>query len=64
MKITSFSLPTSPMNSIEFPTVITTIYVLVDDWYKERIQPVIIKKPGVKPLMSVTIPKSYQPLEA
>ena len=40
------------MNSIDFPTVITTIYVLVDDWYKQKIQPVISLKPGVKPSMS------------
>lgn len=40
------------MNSIDFPTVITTIYVLVDDWYKQKIQPVTLIKPGVKPMMS------------
>lgn len=52
MKVTSFPLQTSPMNSIDFSTVITTIYVLVDDWYKQKIQPAVLSKPGVKPLMS------------
>ncbi|MEM6404485.1 MAG: hypothetical protein AAF757_30380 [Cyanobacteria bacterium P01_D01_bin.116] len=40
------------MNSIDFPTVITTIYVKVNDWYRQKIQPVTLIKPGVKPLMS------------
>lgn len=40
------------MNSIDFPTVITTIYVLVDDWHKQKIQPFTLIKPGVKPMMS------------
>lgn len=38
MKVTSFSIPTSPMNSIDFPTVLTTIFVIVDDWYQKTHQ--------------------------
>ncbi len=33
-----------PMNSIDFPTLITTIFVLVDYWYQQKIQPLLLLK--------------------
>ena len=36
------------MNSIDFPTVITTIYVKVNDSCRQKIQPVTL----IKPLMN------------
>lgn len=40
------------MNSIDMVSLLTTIYVLVDDWYQVAGQPLLKGKPGVKPLFS------------
>ncbi|AOY83234.2 hypothetical protein BJP36_28250 [Moorena producens JHB] len=40
------------MNSIDFPTLITTIFVLVDDWYQQTILPLLLAKPGAKERLS------------
>lgn len=52
MKVTSFSIQTSPMNSIDFGTLLTTIFVVVDDWYREQVKKTTLLKPGVKASMS------------
>lgn len=52
MKVTSNSCPTSPMTSIDLGTLITTIFVLVDDWYQEQVKRTTVVKPGVKARMS------------
>ncbi|WP_414756756.1 IS982 family transposase [Anabaena sp. CCY 9910] len=52
MKVTSFSHQTSPMTSINFGTLLTTIFVLVDDWYQKRLKSTTALKPGVKASMS------------
>ncbi|MDZ8189266.1 MAG: hypothetical protein RMX96_31060, partial [Nostoc sp. ChiSLP02] len=38
MKVTSFSIQTSPMTSIDFGTLLTTIFVIVDDWYQKQVK--------------------------
>lgn len=38
--------------SINIPDLLTTIYVLVDDWYQEQGQALVQGKPGVKPELS------------
>ncbi|WP_375507315.1 hypothetical protein [uncultured Nostoc sp.] len=48
MKVTSFSTQTSPMNSIDFGTLLTTIFVIVDDWYQKQVKKTTLIKPGVK----------------
>jgi hypothetical protein len=40
------------MQSIDFPTVLTTVYVLVDDWYKENAPRLLKGKVGAKPVFS------------
>jgi hypothetical protein len=40
------------MRSITIVDLLTTIYVLVDDWYQEKGQPMLKGKPGVKPAFS------------
>lgn len=40
------------MPSIDFPTLLTTMYVLVDDWYKEHAPRLLKGKPGTKPVFS------------
>nr|MDZ8061790.1 hypothetical protein [Nostoc sp. EkiNYC01] len=52
MKVTSFSIQTSPMNSIDFGTLLTTIFVIVDDWYQKQVKKTTLMKPGVKASMS------------
>lgn len=52
MKVTSFSNQTSPMTSIDFGTLITTIFVVVDDWYQKQAKSTTLLKPGVKASMS------------
>ncbi|MFN6568479.1 transposase [Dendronalium sp. ChiSLP03b] len=37
MKVTSFSTVTSPMTSIDFGTLLTTIFVVVDDWCHKQV---------------------------
>lgn len=34
------------MNSIDLPTLMTTIFVLVDDWYQQNMTPFYCPKPG------------------
>jgi hypothetical protein len=41
-----------PMHSIDFPTLLTTMYVLVDDWYIEHAPRLLRGKPGMKPAFS------------
>ncbi len=53
MKVTSFSTQTSPMSSINFGTLLTTIFVVVDDWYDKQVKKTTLSKPGVKASMSV-----------
>lgn len=40
------------MQSIDFPTLLTIMYVLVDDWYKENAPRLLQGKAGVKPIFS------------
>lgn len=40
------------MTSIDMISLLTTIYVLVDDWYQANGQPLLKGKPGVKPVFS------------
>ena len=40
------------MNSIDLGTLITTIFVLVDDWYQKQVKNTTVVKPGVKARMS------------
>jgi hypothetical protein len=40
------------MHSIDFPTPLTIIYVLVDDWYKENAPRLLQGKVGAKPQFS------------
>jgi hypothetical protein len=40
------------MHSIDFPTLLTIMYVLVDDWYKEHAPRLLQGKVGAKPLFS------------
>lgn len=40
------------MQSIDFPTLLTIMYVLVDDWYKLHAPRLLRGKPGVKPTFS------------
>lgn len=40
------------MHSIDFPTLLTTMYVLVDDWYKENAPRLLRGKAGAKPAFS------------
>ena len=40
------------MQSIDFPTLLTIIYVLVDDWYKLHAPRLLKGKVGAKPLFS------------
>ena len=40
------------MNSIDLGTLITTIFVLVDDWYEKQVKNTTMVKPGVKARMS------------
>jgi len=42
----------SLMQSIDFPTLLTIIYVLVDDWYKQHAPRLLKGKAGVKPVFS------------
>lgn len=52
MKVTSFSTQTFPMTSIDFGTLITTIFVIVDDWYDKQVKKTTLLNPGVKASMS------------
>ncbi len=38
MKVTSFSTQTSPMTSIDFEMLITTMFIIVDDWYEKQVK--------------------------
>ena len=38
--------------SIDMVSVLTTIFVLVDDWYRRKGQALLQGKPGVKPTFS------------
>ena len=55
------------MNSIDFPTLMTTIFVLVDDWYQQKIQPHLLPKAGAKArfsdseLLSLALIMDYLP---
>ena len=40
------------MHSIDFPTLLTIMYVLVDDWYKEHAPRLLKGKVGAKPVFS------------
>ena len=40
------------MTSIDLISLLTTIYVLVDDWYQAVGQGLLKGKPGVKPVFS------------
>src|SRR3954470_9176784 len=40
------------MTSIDMVSLLTTIYVLVDDWYKSKGQALLREKPGAKPVFS------------
>jgi hypothetical protein len=40
------------MHSIDFPSLLTTMYVLVDDWYKEHSPRLLRGKVGAKPAFS------------
>ena len=40
------------MNSIDFPRVLTTIFVIVDDWYQKTHETDRNHLPGAKPQMS------------
>ncbi|QLE46100.1 IS982 family transposase (plasmid) [Nostoc sp. C052] len=40
------------MNSIDFGTLLTTIFVVVDDWYQKQVKKTTLLKPGVKVRMS------------
>ena len=40
------------MNSIDFETLIVTIFVLVDDWYQQQGKALKGKSPGAKAEMS------------
>lgn len=40
------------MRSIDFPTLLTIMYVLVDDWYKLHAPPLLKGKVGAKPVFS------------
>src|SRR5207237_4497683 len=40
------------MHSIDFPTLLTIMYVLVDDWYKENAPRLLKGKVGAKPAFS------------
>ena len=42
----------SPMNMIDAPTLLTIIYVLVDDWYQEQGYRLIPILPGPEPSFS------------
>ncbi len=52
MKVTSFSNQTSSMTSINFGTLLTTIFVVVDDWCQKQLKKTTALKPGVKASMS------------
>ena len=52
MKVTSFSTHTSPMTSIDNGSLLTTIFVNVDDWYQKQVKNKTLLKPSVKPSMS------------
>ena len=47
MKVTSFSTQTSSMTSIDFGTLLTTIFLVVDDWYQKQVKKTILLKPGI-----------------
>lgn len=40
------------MNSIDFGTLLTTIFVIVDDWHQKQVNKTTLIKPGVKASMS------------
>jgi hypothetical protein len=40
------------MPSIDFPALLTIMYVLVDDWYKENAPRLLQGKVGAKPVFS------------
>lgn len=40
------------MRSIDFPTLLTIMYVLIDDWYKENAPRLLKGKAGAKPVFS------------
>ena len=40
------------MNSIDFESIIITVFVLVDDWYQEEGKALKAISPGAKPEMS------------
>ncbi|MBH8565519.1 hypothetical protein I8748_32870 [Nostoc sp. CENA67] len=40
------------MTSIDLGTVITTIFVVVDDWCQKQVKSITLLKPGVKASMS------------
>jgi Transposase DDE domain len=40
------------MQSIDFPTLLTIMYTLVDDWYTENAPPLLKGKAGAKPVFS------------
>ena len=53
MKVTKLIIPQSfLMSSIDFETLLITIFVLVDDWYKKHRKGFKRISPGAKPEMS------------
>ncbi|MEH2178159.1 hypothetical protein [Nostoc sp.] len=52
MKVTSFSIQTSPMTSIDNGSLLTTIFVIVNDWYQKQVKNTTLLKPRVKASMS------------
>ena len=42
----------SPMTSIDFPSLMTLVFVLVDDWYQSQVAPIRCPQPGAKPRFS------------
>ena len=55
------------MKSIDMISLLTTIYVLVDDWYQAKGQALLKGKPGVKPvfsdseMMTLMVAQDYMP---
>lgn len=40
------------MTSIDNGSLLTTIFVVVDDWYEKQVKKIALSKPGVKASMS------------
>jgi hypothetical protein len=52
MKVISFSTQTCPMTSIDFGTLIITIFVIVNNWYQKQVKKTTLLKPGIKARIS------------